>query len=118
MGKGKKKQRGDDWDVTRLSSKEACVVSLPPCAPILPPGAKRSKRLDGLASEVTTLLEDGESVVMEVVQRAAAGPGQRAQWEQRATSVRHEKPLVVQLCHLLLGFTRADTYFSSLDEGE
>ena len=32
-------------------------------------------------------------------------------------TIRHEKPLVLHMCQLLLGFTRADTYFSSLDEG-
>lgn len=66
---------------------------------------------------VVGLLEDGETVLTEVVQRQAPGEGQRAQWEQNVAVVRHEKCLVSQMCRLLLGFTRADTYFSSLDEG-
>lgn len=55
--------------------------------------------------------------ITEVAQLAAPKEGQRGAWQQRVVTVRHEKPLILQMCSLLLGFTRADTYFSALDDG-
>jgi hypothetical protein len=66
---------------------------------------------------VVGLLEDGETVLTEITQKSAPGEGQRGQWEQKLTTVRHEKALVEQMCRLLLGFTRPDTYFASLEDG-
>lgn len=66
---------------------------------------------------VIGILEDGEIVVTEVKLCTNPTVGQRGQWEQREASIRYEKALVLQMCQLLLGFTRADTYFSSLEEG-
>jgi hypothetical protein len=51
------------------------------------------------------------------VQRAKPGSGQVGQWEHELVTKRHEKPLILQTCRLLKGFTSAPTYFSdtSLD---
>ena len=68
-------------------------------------------------ASVVGLLEDGEVVLTEITRRAAPGEKQRGQWEQKLSVMRHEKPLVELLCRLLLGFTRPDTYFSTLEEG-
>lgn len=65
---------------------------------------------------VLGILEDGEVVVTEIAPAITPEGGQRGQWEQREARIRHEKELVVQMCSLLLGFTRADTYFSELGE--
>jgi len=66
---------------------------------------------------VVGILEDGEVEVTEVAKLATPKEGQRGAWQQRVISIKHEKPLILQMCSLLLGFTRADTYFSALDDG-
>eukprot|EP00617_Octactis_speculum_P020116 CAMPEP_0185769624 /NCGR_PEP_ID=MMETSP1174-20130828/55055_1 /TAXON_ID=35687 /ORGANISM="Dictyocha speculum, Strain CCMP1381" /LENGTH=465 /DNA_ID=CAMNT_0028454763 /DNA_START=6 /DNA_END=1400 /DNA_ORIENTATION=+ len=66
---------------------------------------------------VVSLLEDGETILSEIKKRRSADVAQQAQWEQKFAVIRHEKKLVLQMCQLLLGFTRPDTYFASLDEG-
>ena len=55
---------------------------------------------------VIGILEDGEGEVTEVSRRNAPKDGQRGQWEQRVATIRHEKPLILHMCQLLLGFTQ------------
>lgn len=68
----------------------------------------------GLATVIGVLEEGFEEEVM-VAQTRAAGAGKCAQWEQRTVTRCHEKPLVLQLCRLLRGFTLPATYFKAGD---
>jgi len=61
---------------------------------------------------VVGVLEDGETYATELVQRAKPGSGQVGQWEHELVTRRHEKPLILQMCRLLKGFTSAPTYFA------
>ena len=61
---------------------------------------------------VVGVLEDGETYATELVQRAKPGSGQVGQWEHELVTKRHEKPLILQTCRLLKGFTSAPTYFA------
>ena len=67
----------------------------------------------GLAT-VIGVLEDGIEEQTEVCKTRGAAAGQVAQWEQRTVARCHEKPLVLQLCRLLRGFTLPATYFNFL----
>ncbi|GMH54787.1 hypothetical protein TrVE_jg303 [Triparma verrucosa] len=67
---------------------------------------------------VVGVLEDGETYATELVQRAKPGGGRVGQWEHELVTRRHEKPLVLQTCRLLKGFTSAPTYFTNTDPGE
>ncbi|GMH77153.1 hypothetical protein TL16_g07307, partial [Triparma laevis f. inornata] len=67
---------------------------------------------------VVGVLEDGETYATELVQRAKPGGGGVGQWEHELVTRRHEKPLVLQTCRLLKGFTSAPTYFTNTDPGE
>ena len=66
----------------------------------------------GLAT-VIGVLEEGFEEEVVVAKTRAAGTGACAQWEQRTVSRCHEKPLVLQLCRLLRGFTLPATYFKA-----
>jgi hypothetical protein len=67
---------------------------------------------------VVGLLEDGETLVTEVAQKRAPGEdGGRAVWEQQTVAQAYEKPLIVQVCRLLRGFTHPDTYFQATEDG-
>jgi len=48
------------------------------------------------------------------VQRTNPGVGKVGQWEHELVTKRHEKPLILQMCRLLKGFTTASTYFSDV----
>ena len=61
---------------------------------------------------VVGVLEDGETYATELVQRAKPGSGQVGQWEHELVTKRYEKPLILQTCRLLKGFTSAPTYFA------
>ena len=61
---------------------------------------------------VVGVLEDGETYATELVQRARPASGQVGQWEHELVTKRHEKPLILQTCRLLKGFTSAPTYFA------
>jgi hypothetical protein len=63
------------------------------------------------------ILEDGEVTVTEIAQKAKPKDGKRGQWEEKEAVIKHEKELVLQMCELLQGFTRAESYFSSLEDG-
>jgi hypothetical protein len=63
---------------------------------------------------VVGILEDGETYATELVQRAKPGSGQVGQWEHELVTKRHEKPLILQTCRLLKGFTSAPTYFADI----
>jgi hypothetical protein len=63
---------------------------------------------------VVGILEDGESYATELVQRTNPGVGQVGQWEHELVTKRHEKPLILQMCRLLKGFTTASTYFADV----
>jgi hypothetical protein len=54
---------------------------------------------------VVGLLEDGETYTTELRQRQAPGQGQMAQWEHELICQRYERPLLLQICRLLRGFT-------------
>jgi hypothetical protein len=66
----------------------------------------------GLAT-VIGVLEEGFEEEVVVAKTRAAGRGACAQWEQRTVTRCHEKPLVLQLCRLLRGFTLPATYFKA-----
>jgi hypothetical protein len=62
-------------------------------------------------------LEDGETYSTELRQRQKPGQGKMGQWEHELVCHRYEKPLLLQTCRLLQGFTHPGTYFeSSSDE--
>lgn len=42
-------------------------------------------------------------------------PGKMGQWEHELLIHRYEKPLLLQICRLLRGFTHPGTYFSNAD---
>lgn len=67
-----------------------------------------------LALEViVSLLEEGETYTTELTQRQAPGSGAGpAQWEHQLVCMRHERPLILQMCRLLRGFTHPSTYFT------
>ena len=67
---------------------------------------------------VVGLLEDGETYSTELKQRQKPGQGQMAQWEHELVCQRYEKPLLLQICRLLRGFTHPGTYFGASHEGE
>ncbi|RYG65290.1 hypothetical protein EON64_12230, partial [archaeon] len=62
------------------------------------------------------LLEDGETYSTELRQRQRPGQGRMGQWEHELVSHRYEKPLLLQICRLLQGFTHPGTYFDSSSE--
>ena len=76
-------------------------------------GGNRSIALESCVG----VLEDGEVIVTEIAQKAKPQDGKRGQWEEKAAVIKHEKELVLQMCELLQGFTRAESYFSSLEDG-
>lgn len=66
---------------------------------------------------VVGLLEDGETYSTTLVQRQTPGQGRMGQWEHELVCQRYEKPLLLQICRLLRGFTHPGTYFeASTDE--
>ncbi len=62
---------------------------------------------------VVGLLEDGETYSTELKQRQAPTIGKMAQWEHELVCQRYEKPLLLQICRLLRGFTHPGTYFEA-----
>jgi hypothetical protein len=66
---------------------------------------------------VVGLLEDGETYSTVLKQRQKPEEGKMAQWEHELVIHRFEKPLLLQICRLLRGFTHPGTYFSGT-EGE
>ena len=66
---------------------------------------------------VVGLLEDGETYSTELKQRQKPGEGHMGQWEHELVVERYEKPLLLQICRLLRGFTHPGTYFEAV-EGE
>lgn len=62
---------------------------------------------------VVGLLEDGETYSTELKQRQAPSIGKMAQWEHELVCQRYEKPLLLQICRLLRGFTHPGTYFEA-----
>ncbi len=62
---------------------------------------------------VVGLLEDGETYSTELKQRQAPSVGKMAQWEHELVCQRYEKPLLMQICRLLRGFTHPGTYFEA-----
>jgi hypothetical protein len=62
---------------------------------------------------VVGLLEDGETYSTELKQRQRPGEGQIGQWEHELVCERYEKPLLLQICRLLRGFTHPGTYFEA-----
>lgn len=89
---------------------------------------------------VVGLLEDGETYSTELKQRQKPGSGQMGQWEHELVCqrwdvliclythelsvtalrlhYRYEKPLLLQVCRLLRGFTHPGTYFEAADGAE
>jgi hypothetical protein len=65
---------------------------------------------------VVGLLEDGETYSTELKQRQKPGQGKMGQWEHELVCHRYEKPLLLQICRLLRGFTHPGTYFESSGE--
>ena len=62
---------------------------------------------------VVGLLEDGETYSTELRQRQKPGENKLGQWEHELVRQRYEKPLLLQICRLLRGFTHPGTYFES-----
>ena len=67
---------------------------------------------------VVGLLEDGETYSTELKQRQAPGQGKMGQWEHELVCQRYERPLLLQICRLLRGFTHPGTYFEAKEQGE
>ena len=67
---------------------------------------------------VVGLLEDGETYSTELKQRQAPGLGKMGQWEHELVCQRYERPLLLQICRLLRGFTHPGTYFEAKEGGE
>eukprot|EP01038_Epipyxis_sp_PR26KG_P008862 gene8862-11955_t len=65
---------------------------------------------------VVGLLEDGETYSTELKQRQKPGQGKMGQWEHELVCHRYEKPLLLQICRLLRGFTHPGTYFETSSE--
>lgn len=62
------------------------------------------------------LLEDGETYSTILKQKQKPGEGVVGQWEHELVCHRYEKPLVLQICRLIRGFTHPSTYFSTESE--
>ncbi|CAM9172174.1 unnamed protein product [Chrysoparadoxa australica] len=62
---------------------------------------------------VLGVLEDGETYSTDLIQRQRPGDGRLGQWEHAITCQRHEKPMVLQMCRLVRGFTHPATYFNN-----
>lgn len=62
---------------------------------------------------VVGLLEDGETYSTELKQRQKPSQGKMGQWEHELVCQRYEKPLLLQICRLLRGFTHPGTYFAT-----
>lgn len=62
---------------------------------------------------VVGLLEDGETYSTELKMRQRPGEGQVGQWEHELVVERYEKPMLMQICRLLRGFTHPGTYFEA-----
>jgi hypothetical protein len=67
---------------------------------------------------VVGLLEDGETYSTELIQRQKPGQGKMGQWEHELVCHRYEKPLLLQICRLLRGFTHPGTYFETSEGKE
>jgi hypothetical protein len=67
---------------------------------------------------VVGLLEDGETYSTELKQKQAPGQGKMGQWEHELVCQRYERPLLLQICRLLRGFTHPGTYFEAKEDGE
>ncbi|KAJ8614289.1 hypothetical protein CTAYLR_001175 [Chrysophaeum taylorii] len=67
---------------------------------------------------VVGLLEDGETYTTELHRKQAPATGRMGQWEHKLVCHRHEKPLVLQLCRLLRGFTLPASYFGTEQDAE
>ena len=67
---------------------------------------------------VVGLLEDGETYSTELKQRQKPGQGKLGQWEHELVCHRYEKPLLLQICRLLRGFTHPGTYFEAKENEE
>eukprot|EP01039_Chlorochromonas_danica_P001318 gene1318-1439_t len=65
---------------------------------------------------VVGLLEDGETYSTTLKQKQKPGQGKMGQWEHELICHRYEKPLLLQICRLLQGFTHPGTYFDSSRE--
>jgi len=65
---------------------------------------------------VVGVLEEGETYSTELRQRQKPSTGKVAQWEHELVCHRYEKPLILQLCRLVRGFTHPTTYFSGNSE--
>lgn len=66
---------------------------------------------------VIGLLEDGETYSTVLKQKQKPGVGLVGQWEHELVCHRYEKPLVLQICRLIRGFTHPTTYFANLEDG-
>lgn len=64
---------------------------------------------------VIGLLQDGETYSTILRQKQKPGVGVVGQWEHELVCHRYEKPLVLQICRLLRGFTHPTTYFNDTD---
>eukprot|EP01040_Poterioochromonas_malhamensis_P016992 gene16992-19430_t len=62
------------------------------------------------------LLEDGETYSTELRQKQKPGQGKMGQWEHELVCQRYEKPLMLQICRLLRGFTHPGTYFEASEQ--
>jgi hypothetical protein len=62
------------------------------------------------------LLEDGETYSTELKQKQKPGQGKMGQWEHELVCQRYEKPLMLQICRLLRGFTHPGTYFEASEQ--
>lgn len=62
---------------------------------------------------IVGLLEDGETYTTELKQRQKPSLGKMGQWQHELVINRYEKPLLLQICRLLRGFTHPGTYFDS-----
>lgn len=65
---------------------------------------------------VVGLLEDGETYSTELRQKQKPGQGKMGQWEHELVCQKYEKPLMLQMCRLLRGFTHPGTYFEASTE--
>lgn len=62
------------------------------------------------------LLEDGETYSTELRQKQKPSQGKMGQWEHELVCQRYEKPLMLQICRLLRGFTHPGTYFEASEQ--
>ncbi|KAJ1453539.1 hypothetical protein M885DRAFT_524007 [Pelagophyceae sp. CCMP2097] len=70
----------------------------------------RDDKVLGLET-VVGLLEDGETYTTELHRKQTPAEGRMGQWEHKLVCHRHEKPLILQLCRILKGFTLPQSYF-------